>query len=143
MNATALNNTAETRPRGAQPANRNALRHGLRAGRLPSDARYIENRLAKFRVRLEDAVLAARGTVTIIEAATIQTVLRWERHAALAQRWLRLHAAEMTHADRLSFSREVARASSERDRALASLSLDVPPDPWAQVDAPQPGGRRA
>src|SRR5262249_36101325 len=71
-------------PRG----NRNGMRHGLAAGQLPADAKYIEYRLNDFRVRLEDAVMEARGEVTIMDAACINTCLKWERHSALALRWL-------------------------------------------------------
>ena len=78
---------------------------------------------------LEDAVLANRNEVSILDAACIQTCLRWERHAALAQRWLVKADNELKPEQRLTFSREVARASSERDKALATLRLDATPEP--------------
>ena len=56
------------RHRGAQPANRNAMRHGLRAGKLPKDCKFLENRLNHIRRVLEDAVQAKYGMVAI-EAA--------------------------------------------------------------------------
>jgi hypothetical protein len=114
---------------GAPRANRNAMRHGLRGGQLPKDARYIELRLNEFRQRLEDAVMAARQQVSLVDAAAIQTCLRWERHAALAQRWLVKAGDDLKPVDRLAFSREIARASSERDKALAVLKLDAEPEP--------------
>src|SRR4051812_44781231 len=101
--------------------NRNAMRHGLRGGQLPKDAKYVEVRLCKFRQVLEDAVLTARGQVTIIDAATIQTCLRWEVHAALAQRWLVKAGDTLKPIERLHFSREIARASTQRDRTLLAL----------------------
>lgn len=117
-------NTKPCRQRGGQPENRNALRHGLAAGKLPADAAFIEVRLNGFRRRLEDAVVAERGAVTLQEAAVIQTALRWERHAALAQRWLTKAGDELKPVERLTFSREIARASTERDKALGCLRLD-------------------
>ena len=126
---------AEKRRRGAPPGNRNGrgnLRHGLRAGSLPADAKFIENRLNSFRRQLEDAVLAVKGEVSIPDAACIQTAIRWERHACLAQRWLTKAYDEMKPTDRLTFSREISRASAERDKALRLLGLDTEQEtPWA------------
>ena len=109
---------------GAPKNNRNAMRHGLRAGQLPKDARYIELRLNQFRRTLEDAVVAAKKQVSLTDAGAIQTALRWERHACLAQRWLVKAGDTLKPTDRLTFSREIARASTERDKALATLKLD-------------------
>ncbi len=109
---------------GAPRENINAIRHGLKAGQLPKDAKYIEYRLNAFRRTLEQAVLGARGEVTIPDAATIQTCLRWERHACLAQRWLVKAGDTLKPEQRLTFSREIARASAERDKAIAALKLD-------------------
>src|SRR4051812_30154928 len=109
---------------GAPLHNRNALRHGLRGGQLPKGEKNVEVRLCKFRQTLEDAVLAAHHEVNLIAAATIQTIVRWERHAALAQRWLAKEGHTMTAIERLKYSREIAMASKERDKALHSLDLD-------------------
>ena len=73
---------------GPPKGNSNNLRHGLKAGKLPKDAKYIETRLNIFRRNLEDAVMAVKNEITLHDAAAIQTCIRWERHAALAQRWL-------------------------------------------------------
>jgi hypothetical protein len=109
---------------GPRSQNQNALRHGLKAGQLPKDAKYIEYRLNAFRRTLEQAVLSARGEVNIPDAAYIQTCLRWERHACLAQRWLVKAGDTLKPEQRLTFSREIARASAERDKAIAALKLD-------------------
>jgi hypothetical protein len=61
-----------------------------------------------------------------MDAALINTAFRAERHAQLAQRWLAREADSMTPADRLSYSREVARASEARDKAIAALDLPKP-----------------
>jgi hypothetical protein len=76
-----------------------------------------------FRRELEAAVMEARGEITLVDAAYVNTAYRAERHAQLAQRWLAMEAAEMTPADRLNYSREVVRASAERDKAIAALDL--------------------
>jgi hypothetical protein len=69
-------------------------------------------------------VLEVRSEITLIDAAYINTAFRCERHAQLAQRWLAMEAESMTPGDRLNYSREVARASAERDKAIAALRLD-------------------
>ena len=109
---------------GAPKGNRNAIRHGLKASKLPAGCAYIEVRINDIRRRLEDAVIECKGKVSITDAATIQTCIRWERHAALAQRWLNKQFNKLKPAQQLYFSREIARASSERDKALADLGLD-------------------
>jgi hypothetical protein len=113
--------------RGAKPGNRNNLRHGLRAGKLPLDAAHVENQCNALRRTLEDAVLAARGAVTLTDAANVATATKWERHGALCLRWLR-KAKDLKPLEQLTFSREIAKASTERDKAIALLRLDRDPD---------------
>lgn len=114
---------------GPPKDNRNAMRHGLKAGKLPKGAAYIEVRLNTFRRILEDEVIDAKGEVSLGDAAAIQTCLRWERHAMLAQRWLRIEGANLGVSDLLKFSEAIARASDARDRALRLLDLGREPEP--------------
>ena len=109
---------------GAPKDNRNGLRHGLKAGKLPLNCKYIESQINSLRRQLEDALMEARGEVSLTDAATIQTVCKWERHGALALRWLRLEQDKLKPVERLMFSREIARASAERDKSIACLDLD-------------------
>jgi hypothetical protein len=112
------------------------MRHGLQAAKLPKNCQYIEIRLNRFRRQLEDALMASKGEVSMSDAAIINTALKWERHGALASRWLRLEGNELKPADKLSFSREIAKASTERDKALSALDLDRPPaNPWEAPNA--------
>lgn len=119
------NETSDKAPRD-KTSQRSGIRHGLQASKLPPNCMYIENRLNKFRRELEDRVITARGQVTMTDAAHIQSALRWERHSALCARWLRIEGQELKPADRLQFSREVARSSSERDKSIKALDLDAP-----------------
>jgi len=109
---------------GPRKGNRNNMRHGLRAGKLPVDCQHVEIQCNMLRRQLEDAVIAARGEVNLVDAANIQTALKWERHGALALRWLRVSGDKLKPVEQLTFSREIARASTERDKALAALKLD-------------------
>lgn len=119
---------------GPPKGNANNLRHGLKAGKLPADAKYIEIRLNIVRRNLEQTVIAAKGEISLPDAAAIQTCIRWERHAALAQRWLTKQYEELKPEQRINFSREIARASGERDKAIASLQLGEKVNrPWLIV----------
>ncbi len=124
--------------RGAPSGNRNSLRHGLRAGRLPPGCNSIRHAIDELRRQLEDAVLSVHGQIDIVAAAQIQSAVRWERHAMLAQRWLRLRADLLQPAELLAFSRDIARASSERDKVINALNLTSRKnefDPEAQLRA--------
>ena len=113
---------------GPPKGSRNALRHGLKCGKCPADAQYIEHQVNALRRQLEDNVLAQHGEVTLSHASIIQTCCKWERHGALALRWLRLKVDELRPSELLQFSREIARASTERDRAIVALDLDAQPE---------------
>lgn len=117
------------------PKNQNALSHGIHAGVLPPGCGPIAKRLAKFRSVLEAAVVEAKGEIGLYDAAAINSAERWERHAQLAARWLKVEAKSLTPDQRLAFSRDVARASSERDKCLRALGLDAKPDPWSVLDS--------
>jgi hypothetical protein len=100
------------RSRGGQPGGENAMRHGLRAGKLPRGAKHIEIRLNAFRRYLEDAIIEAKGEVSIPDACHILTALRWERHACLAHRWLNQGFDSMEPTERLKAELNVSMANS-------------------------------
>lgn len=108
---------------GAPKGSQNAIRHGLTAGRLPKDCRYIEYRMNALRRQIEAAVIDAKREVSLTDAAFIQTALRWERHAQLSQRWLTKMHNEMKPEQLIFFSKEISRASAERDKSIAALQL--------------------
>jgi len=111
---------------GGQPGNQSAVKHGLRMAlnTVPKGCARVRIERDRLRSVLEQSVLELHGQITPYHAAVIQTACRWATHAALAARWLRLELDELSAAERLSYSREVARASSERDRCLERLGLD-------------------
>jgi len=43
----------------------------------------------------------------------------------LAQRWLRLNADALEPTERLKYSSDIARASSERDKVISALNLNA------------------
>ena len=55
----------------------------------------------------------------------------------LAQRWLRVDVADMDASTRLAYSRDVAKASTERDKCIRALGLEPSKqrDPWDILDA--------
>jgi hypothetical protein len=123
MKTTPKDEPAKGRP-GAPVGNVNAQRHGLSGGKLPKGMQFIENRVNALRRQAEAAVLALKGEISIVDAAAINSVLKWERHGLLASTWLRKEADKMTPSDRLRFSEAVAKASDQRDKNLRLLGLD-------------------
>lgn len=123
-------------PRG----NLNAARHYLKAGKLPAKLQYVEHRINGFRRHLEEAVAKAKGEVSLVDAAAINSACKWERHGILAQHWLRHaedeaadeskpNATRLSMADRLKYSEAIAKASDSRDKCLRLLGLDIKPEP--------------
>jgi hypothetical protein len=104
--------------------NHNAMAHGLAAGKLPDGCSYIAKLTKKFRTSLEAACIARHGGVSLTQAATIQSIIRWERHSMLCQRWLRV-CPGLSADQQMAFSRDAARASAERDKCLRMLDLDA------------------
>lgn len=109
---------------GGQLNNRNSVRHGLTTGKMPPSAGRVIMLVRKFRESVAEAVSAERGEINIYDAALIDSAAHWQRHSLLAQRWLRVDYENLSMDSRLSYSREVARAASERDRCLKLLKLD-------------------
>lgn len=109
---------------GAPKGSRNALRHGLRCGALPKGCKRIESETRELRRALEDAVVRARGAISVVDAATISRATRWAIHERLAARWLATKADELTADQSLRFSSETVRAATERDRAIADLDIE-------------------
>jgi hypothetical protein len=109
--------------KGAPIGNNNACRHGLKGGKLPKDCKFIEQRVNHFRRQVETAVLAQKGDIDLPDAAAVNTACRWEKHSCLAHRWLVKQWDVLKPEELLMFSREIAKASSERDKALREIGL--------------------
>jgi hypothetical protein len=92
--------------------------------KLPKGCEYIENRVNLLRRQMEAAVLAAKGEISIMDAAAINSILRWERHGLLAAHWLRREADKLSAGDRLRFSEAIAKAGDARDKNIRLLGLD-------------------
>ena len=131
------NTTQDTEPTegkrrpGAPRKNRNSIRHGMQSGMLPKNCRYIEVRLNVFRRTIEDALLKSKGEISIVDAARINSAVKWEKMGMLATRWIRIEGDNLKPLDKLKFAEAVAKASDNRDRALKELGLDAKPrNPW-------------
>lgn len=112
-------------PKGSQ----NAFRHGLVAGKLPPRLGFVEIKANIFRRKLEASVLDVKGTISLTDAACINSACKWERHGQLALYWLTKEAETMPVAERLRFSEAAAKASDARDKAIKALGLDTPAEP--------------
>ncbi|MCI0643212.1 MAG: hypothetical protein L0Y72_06530 [Gemmataceae bacterium] len=109
---------------GPPKGNSNAQRHGMKGGKLPKGCMYIEHRVNSLRRQMETALMEAKGEINIIDAAAINSILKWERHGLLAAHWLRKEADKLSASDRLRFSEAIAKASDNRDRNIRALGLD-------------------
>ena len=112
-----------------QKGNLNRFKHGcshlrIAGSKLPKGCMRAERIRNVLRSLLEAAVLARRDEIDVYHACLIQTAIRWETHSRLAARWLRLQYDQLSPADRLAYSREVASASTNRDRCLRALGID-------------------
>ena len=52
----------------------NAQRHGMRGGKLPKGCGYIENRVNSLRRTVEAAILEAKGEISLLDAAAVNTI---------------------------------------------------------------------
>lgn len=117
------------RKRGGQPGNRNAVQHGLTTGHNPRGCSSATRYGNQFKRSLEAEVQALRGEITFADACSIQSATEWYRHALRARHWLNKKGDELSADQQLTFSREVARALTERDKIIRVLGVDRLPDP--------------
>ncbi len=116
---------------GPPKGNGNAQRHGMKGSKLPKGCEYIEHRVNALRRQVEAALIAAKGEISIVDAAAVNSILKWERHGLLAAHWLRHEADKLSASDRLRFSEAIAKASDNRDRMSPRLAWIAPePAPW-------------
>jgi hypothetical protein len=114
---------------GAPRENRSHMRHGMFGSRLPDGCQYIEIRVNILRKQVEEAVVELKGEVGLLDAAAINSILKWERHGLLAAHWLREGIETLSASDRLRFSEAMAKASDARDKNIRLLGLDIKPEP--------------
>lgn len=110
-----------------QPGNKNAVRHGFRAASLPDGCAYIEHQvkaLRRFVISELRGGAGSGGPLTTYQEALVQSAMRHETRAALAQRWLRLEGAALSINDRLALTKAITDASDNRDKCLQRLGLD-------------------
>jgi hypothetical protein len=121
----------------APELNANSMQHGKRSrrliplGALPPGCQHIRKVCSILRAQLEAVVVDQLNEVSIVSAATINTAIRFERHAQMAGKWLREHP-ELPVDTRLAISRDIAKASAERDRCIRLLGLTeaAKRNPW-------------
>lgn len=99
-------------------------RHGLAGSNFPPHLTDLKKRCDAFRRVVEKDVLRLRGKITLTEALAIDAAYKWERHSQLSSRFLRESYDKITPAERVTYSREAARAADLRNAAIKSLRLD-------------------
>jgi hypothetical protein len=96
----------------------------MRAGKLPRGCEYIEARCNILRRDVENAVLELKGEINLLDAAAINSVLKWERHGLLAAHWLRTEIDTLSASDRLRFSEATLIAAVVDEAAMFGMSED-------------------
>ncbi len=103
----------------------------MKGSKLPAGCTHIEHAVNGLRRQMEAEVIRIKGEISVVDAAAINSILKWERHGLLAAYWLRKEANTLSASDRLRFSGEIAKASDARDRNIKLLRLDAKaPPPW-------------
>lgn len=110
--------------------NLNRLTHGRKmrpsrlfeVGGLPKGYGLIVRACRKLRAALEKEAVALHGSVGIAAAAAIDSAVKAEMAAKLAQRWLRL-TPNATLEQRLTLVREIRAGAAQRDQQIAKLRL--------------------
>jgi hypothetical protein len=112
----------------------------LTAGRLPPRMSYIRRITREFRTALERAVTDAHGEVSMEHAGIVNTAMRFEVAALLAQRWLSEAGDTLSPSDKLAHVKLIAEASASRDKCVKLLKLDTKHgrNPWDYVRNPPP-----
>jgi hypothetical protein len=113
--------------KGAPAKNRNALRYGLRSSHLPPGCDWLTSQCSELRNSLEDAVLAAKGSISITDASAIDLASQSQRTLLLLQRRFRLRGAKMSDADTIAALDRTKVAAQDRHNAILSLGLSSMP----------------
>ena len=132
MQDTSDETTENGRKRGAQPANSNSFRHGLRCGlsggKLPKELSYVEKRRNAFRRNIEDIVKECRPKISRGQAVKIATAIKsacaWFEYSMKVQRYLREKGDVMSDADRLKYYEADPKAAEKIEGAIRRLDLD-------------------
>jgi hypothetical protein len=111
---------------GGQPLNRARYRHGLRSNRSPADATFIDVATDELRRNVEDAVVAAKGGVSLPDAFVVNSVIRHESRAQKIAHYLRsADGLKLGVMDRCQLLAQLSDATDRRDRAVRLLNLDT------------------
>jgi hypothetical protein len=110
-----------------QKLKRAAYRHGLRTSAMPRGFAWLAREVGTFRRSLEKAVAEKHGEVDVRSATLISAAVRGEQLARLAARWLAVEESILSIQERTKLLREINVASAARDRAVASLNLELTP----------------
>jgi hypothetical protein len=122
------------RREGAQPGNKNATKHGLRASGLPKGCAYIQGQIVSFRRYVRNEL----ADLSLWQEATLQSACRHETRALLAARWLRLEAGELPIKDRVALLKTISDATDKRDACLKAIGLGKPPSAHEELFAMVP-----
>lgn len=103
---------------------RTPIRFGFSVGQMPDGASAVTRDCNRTRRALEDAVLATGRSIGVSEAATINLIVRLERHARYMQLLLLETEATATAEQKANLSSAIITATLQRERAKDRLGID-------------------
>ena len=111
------------------------MNHRLVIGELPKPMLRVKRAARSYRRDLESACQDRHGEISVVHAHIIDAAVGNETHAAICRWLLNQKLNDMTPADIITCSRNIAQAKATRNRAVFELDLDTGrDDPWATLD---------
>lgn len=123
MTKTAPNHDHMTKRSKALIGNHRRTRHGLRASSLPPGCSYLKGQLQALRRDVRAELIDRDGATSIYQEALIQSAMRHEQRALLAQRWLRKEFDSIEMSEKVMLLREIGKATDARDKCFKQLGI--------------------
>jgi hypothetical protein len=124
---------------GAPTNNKNALRTGstmrLQLGQLPKELARPNRQARHYRCALESLVVEQHGTITATAAHHIQAAATCELTRLVRLYLIRRQGEALDVKSWNILLTGIERSVSDRNKAVAALKLDAPPDPQADIIA--------
>ena len=116
----------------------NSLRNGKRIvtlalGELPKELARVTRYVRLYRRGLQDAILEVFDEVSPTAAHLVDEACAWEQHRRVCMWLVRRKIDKLSPSDLRECSKQMALATTNRNKAVERLDLDHKPDPWADV----------
>ena len=104
------------------------IKQSTRSCQLPAGCGAIRKVTGLLQKQIEAAIIEAKGSISISDAARVQSIIRCEQLIRLGYRWLRQNEADLSPAERVSYCSLIASNTARRDKAIDLLKIDAAGD---------------